>query len=99
MEKQQLEYNKKTNDEILSKLWKEWLKKTAKYPRLRNYGNWENWVLEDNFEITSSVLGIGKWSKELGLTRRNPVTGKVESTEDHFEWYENHVKENTKFYP
>ena len=75
MGKQQLEYNKKTNDEILSKLWKEWLKKTAKYPRLRCYGNWENWVLEDNFEITSSVLGIGKWSKELGLTRRNPVTG------------------------
>jgi uncharacterized C2H2 Zn-finger protein len=47
------EYDKHSGDEILAILWKEW--KASRSGAFRNFGNWENFVEEDN---TDRIQGI-----------------------------------------
>lgn len=75
---EQTKYNKQRNYEILKPLWKEW--SNTRKGAFRNYMNWENFVLEDNFEKTATVLGLGAWNKHL-------PTG----SEDVFNWYQENI--------
>ena len=69
------EYDKHSGDEILAVLWKEW--KASRSGAFRNFGNWENFVEEDNYDriqgIKLSGNGFGEqqiwnwWESKNGM--------------------------------
>ena len=69
-------YNKRRNYEILAPLWIEWLK--TRKGAFRNYGNWEDFILDDNSEKTSGV--------KFTDTVNNPFS------DDIFDWFESKKK-------